>query len=339
MRWGLIGASNIAAQHMIGAFRAAGGEVAAVMSADAARGRAFAAAHDIPRAVDSVDALLGDGGGDGGGDIDAVYISTTNEKHRAQALAAVAAGRHVLCEKPLALTVADARAMVRAAADAGVVFATNHHLRNAGSHLAIKQLIDDGRIGEVLSMRIFHAVLLPEFLRGWRIDNPGAGGGVILDIVVHDADTARFHLGEDPVQVAAFDSEGALGRGVEDSVMSVWRMPSGVMVQAHESFTHPHAGSGLEVHGSAGSIIARGVMTQQPVGEVELRTGGGAEAVEFEPHNLYIRAVKHFMRAVAGEGAPAATGLDGVKSLAVAQAVKLAAVSAAAVTVDYGGDD
>jgi len=336
MRWGLIGASNIAAQHMIGAFRAAGGEVAAVMSADAARGRAFAEAHEIPRVVDSVAALL-DGGGDGD-DVDAVYISTTNEKHCAQAHAAVAAGKHVLCEKPLAMTVADARAMVRAAAEAGVVFATNHHLRNAGSHLAIKQLIDDGRIGEVLSMRIFHAVLLPERLRGWRIDNAAAGGGVILDIVVHDADTARFHLGEDPVQVAAMDSEGAFARGVEDSVMSVWRMPSGQLVQAHESFTHPHAGSGLEVHGSAGSIVARGVMTQQPVGAVELRTGAGAEAVEFSAHNLYIRAATRFMRAVAGSGEPAATGEDGVKSLAVAQAVKLAAVSGAAVTVDYGDD-
>jgi len=332
MRWGLIGASNIAARHMIEAFRAAGGEVAAVFSADAARGRAFAETHDIPRAADSVDDLLA-------ADIDAVYISTTNEKHCAQALAAVAAGKHVLCEKPLALTVADARAMVQAAADAGVVFATNHHLRNAGSHLAIKRLIDDGRIGEVLSMRIFHAVLLPEHLRGWRIDSANAGGGVILDIVVHDADTARFHLGEDPVQVAAMDAEGQFGRGVEDSVMSVWRMPSGALVQTHESFTHPHAGSGLEIHGSAGSIVARDVMTQRPVGEVELRTAAGAEAVEFEPHNLYIRAVTHFMRAVDGDSEPAATGLDGVKSLAVAAAVKLAAVSAATVTVDYGEHD
>lgn len=332
MRWGLIGASNIAAQHMIGAMRAAGGTVAAVFSADAARGRAFAAAHEIPRAATTVDDLLG-GAGD---EIDAVYISTTNEKHPAQARAAVGAGKHVLCEKPLALTVADARGMVRAADLAGVVFATNHHLRNAGSHLAIKRLLDDGRIGEVLSMRIFHAVQLPEPLRGWRIDSAAAGGGVILDIVVHDADTARFHLGEDPAQVAAMDAEGALGRGVEDSVMSVWRMPSGVLVQAHESFTHPHAGSGLEIHGTAGSIVARDVMTQRPVGAVELRTNAGAEAVEFESHNLYIRAVTHFMRAVAGDGEPAATGLDGVKSLAVAAAVKLAAVSGATVAVDYG---
>ena len=83
----------------------------------------------------------------------------------------------------------------------GVVFATNHHLRNAGSHLAIKELIRSGRLGSVRSIRIFHAVMLPPQLQGWRIDNASAGGGVIPDIVVHDADTVRFHLDEDPKEV------------------------------------------------------------------------------------------------------------------------------------------
>jgi 1,5-anhydro-D-fructose reductase (1,5-anhydro-D-mannitol-forming) len=95
----------------------------------------YAAEHGIANGFGDLDALLQ-------GDIDAVYISTTNEKHFPQAMAAIAAGKHVLCEKPLAMTVRDAVTMVRAAADAaGLVFATNHHLRNAGSHLAIRDLI------------------------------------------------------------------------------------------------------------------------------------------------------------------------------------------------------
>ena len=106
LRWGLIGASTIAAQHMIGAIRANGGDVVAVMSASAERAKAFAAKHDIRRSTTDLAALVG------GDDIDAVYISTTNELHRDQALAAADAGKHVLCEKPLALTLADARAIV-----------------------------------------------------------------------------------------------------------------------------------------------------------------------------------------------------------------------------------
>jgi 1,5-anhydro-D-fructose reductase (1,5-anhydro-D-mannitol-forming) len=235
------------------------------------------------------------------------------------------------------MDVADAVTMVHAARDAGVVFGTNHHLRNAGSHIAIRDLIRAGRIGDVLSVRVFHAVSLPPFLRGWRIDNPAAGGGVIPDIVVHDADTVRFHLGEDPADVVAIDGTSGMGNGVEDSVMSVWSMPSGAMVQTHESFTHGFAGTGIEVHGTLGSIIGRNIMTGRPSGEVILRTEAGEDAVAFSDHDLYARSARLFSEAMAGQGAPAADGADGVKSLAVAAAVAKAAKTGARVAVDYGG--
>jgi len=331
MRWGLIGASSIAANHMIGAIRGAGGDIRSVLSSSADRAESYADEHGIPRGLTDLDTLLTED------DLDAVYISTTNEKHFAQAMAAVAAGKHVLCEKPLAMTVTDAVTMVRAAADAGVVFATNHHLRNAGSHIAIREAVQAGRIGTVLSVRVFHAVQLPPFLQGWRIDNPGAGGGVIPDIVVHDADTVRFHLGEDPAEIVAIDGTSGLGQGVEDSVMSVWSMPSGVMVQAHESFTHAFAGTGFEIHGTMGSIFARGVMNQRPMGEITLRTEAGEESLPFADHNLYARAMDQFAAAVRGQGSPAADGVDGVKSLAVAAAVAKAAKTGRRVAVDYGG--
>jgi 1,5-anhydro-D-fructose reductase (1,5-anhydro-D-mannitol-forming) len=321
MRWGLIGASTIAGQHMIGAIRATGGMVAAVVSTTLTRARDFAGQHKIPAAGDALDLVLGDA------TIKAVYISSTNEKHRAQAMAAIAAGKHVLCEKPLAMTVAEAEEMVRAAQGAGVVFATNHHLRCSGSHRAVRDVIRSGRIGRVLSLRLFHAVHLPPHLQGWRIDNPAAGGGVIPDITVHDADVARFLLDETPVSVVAQMGASGMGQGVEDSAMSVWTMPSGAMVMSHESFTHPFAGSGLEVHGTEGSIFARGVMTQQPVGEIALVSAQGRTAVRFPQHDLYIQGVTDFLAAVAGQGAPAATGQDGVASLAVALAVREAALT------------
>ena len=106
----------------------------------------------------------------------------------------------MLCEKPLALTVADAREMVEACRSAGVVMGTNHHLRNAATHRAMRDAIAAGRIGRPLFARVFHAVYLPPHLQGWRIARPEAGGGVILDITVHDADTLRFVLGENPTR-------------------------------------------------------------------------------------------------------------------------------------------
>ncbi len=332
MRWALIGASRIASGHMIDAIRTqSGAEITAVLSSDATRGRDYAQTQGIAAAYTDLDTLLAEA------EVDAVYISTTNEKHHAQALRSINAGKHVLCEKPLAMTVADASEMVRAAEAKGVVFATNHHLRNAGSHLAMREIVTSGGIGDVLSIRVFHAVSLPEVLRGWRIDNPAAGGGVIPDIVVHDADTVRFHLGEDPASVVAKETASGMGDGVEDSVMSVWTMPSGVMVMTHESFTHTHAKTGFEIHGSKGSIVARNVMTQAPAGEIFLTTKDGTNPVPFSDHNLYERSLGLFYQATRGEGRPSADGVDGVKSLAVALAVKEAATTGREVTVDYGG--
>ena len=331
MRWALVGASRIASGHMIDAFRQNGGDIAAVLSSDRARGAQFAEDNGVEASFTDLEAMLGHPG------IDAVYISTTNEKHRAQALAAISAGKHVVCEKPLAMTVADAVEMVNAAEAKGVVFATNHHLRNAGSHLAIRDLIAEGRIGDVLSARVFHAVSLPEQLRGWRINDAAAGGGVIPDIVVHDADTVRFHLGEDPQDVVAIAASSGLGEGVEDSVMSVWTMPSGATVMTHESFTHAYAETGIEFHGTQGSIVARNVMTQRPVGEVWVMDEKGRHAVSYSDHNLYERSMGLFADAVKGVGRPSADGVDGIKSLAVALAVKQAAETGRRVSVDYRG--
>ena len=150
MNWALIGASTIASQHMIGAFRAqAAGDVSWVISGSASRGAEYAREHSIPHSsVEIADALSDP-------DVNAVYISSTNDKHFDQAMAAISAGKHVLCEKPLAMSVADARAMVIAAEKAGVVFATNHHLRCSGSHNVVRDLITSGRIGTMLSARIF----------------------------------------------------------------------------------------------------------------------------------------------------------------------------------------
>ncbi|MER9233332.1 Gfo/Idh/MocA family oxidoreductase [Mesorhizobium sp. M0622] len=329
VRWGLIGASTIARQFMIGAIRAQpDGEIAAVMSSSPERAATYASENRIPAAVSALDTLLKS-------DIDAVYISTTNELHLEQALAAIEAGKHVLCEKPLALTSADARKMVAAARAAGVVLGTNHHLRNAGSHRAMRAAIAAGRIGGPIAARVFHSVYLPENLQGWRITRPDAGGGVVLDITVHDADTLRFVLGDDPVEISAFtQSAGMAAGGLEDGAMCLWRFASGVIAQSHEGFTTKFAGTGFEVHGSEGSLIARDVMTQKPVGSVLLRTATGEEELSFDREDLYARSLRQFHAAIRGEGQPSATGADGVWSLTAAEAALQSARSGKAVATD-----
>jgi 1,5-anhydro-D-fructose reductase (1,5-anhydro-D-mannitol-forming) len=315
--WGLIGASTIAREWMIDAIRRqSGNEIVAVMSADSGRGKAFAEANHIAASYPSVEALLADP------DVDAVYISTTNELHKAQTLAAAAAGKHVLCEKPLALTLDDARQMVAACDKAGVVMGTNHHLRNAASHRRIRELVQSGAIGTPLYARVFHAVYLPPDLQGWRLNRPSAGAGVILDITVHDADTLRFILGSEPVEAVALSQQAGMAEGgLEDGVMAAVRFENNALAQLHDAFTVKFAGTGMEIHGSEGSIVGRDVMTQRPIGRVTLRNAQGETDVPLDHENLYARALRAFVSAIHGEGAPSATGEDGVRSLATALAV------------------
>ena len=131
MRWVLIGASTIAGEWMVGAIRAVGDEVVAVVSGDLQRARAFAAEHGIAHALtDEKDyPALG---------VDAAYISNTNEKHEASTLFAAAHGCHVLCEKPLYTRMAAHARMVRDCQAAGAVLGTNHPLPNNGPNRAIR---------------------------------------------------------------------------------------------------------------------------------------------------------------------------------------------------------
>jgi 1,5-anhydro-D-fructose reductase (1,5-anhydro-D-mannitol-forming) len=330
-KWGLIGASTIAREWVIGAIRATGGEVVSVMSTSAERGRKYADDHGIAKAVTVLEDLVNDPS------IDAVYISTTNELHRDQVFAAARAGKHILCEKPLATSLDDARAMVKVATDAGVVMATNHHLRGAATHRAMRDAIAAGKIGRPLGARVCHAGLLPVHLQGWRLDNPAAGGGVILDITVHDTDALRFVLGDDPVEVVAFGQASGMAKGgLEDATMGAMRFKSGLLAQFHDGFTTPYAVTGFEVHGSEGSLIGRNCMIQKPVGTVTLRTAAGEEELKIEHRNLYENTLLAFGAAIAGTGKPLCTGEDGVWSLATGLAVVESARTGKSVKIEPG---
>src|ERR1700736_5478528 len=316
--WGLLGASDIAKTRMIEAINGQpDSSVVAVMSTSEEWAKSYAAENAIPRYYASVDGLLADP------DVDVVYISTTNERHKAEVTAAAKAGKHVLCEKPLALSMPDAREMLETCEQARVVLGTNHHLRNAVTHRTVRRLIKEGVIGKPLAARVFHAVYLPPRLQGWRLKNPEAGGGVILDITVHDADTLHFALDDDALEVVALSGQQGLSQsGLEDAVMGVIRFRSGLLAQFHDAFTIKNALTGLEIHGTEGSLIAEDVMTQEPQGRVFLQREQKREPIDLgDPVNLYSHQVQHFNAAVKGKGKPCATGEDGVRSLAVATAV------------------
>jgi 1,5-anhydro-D-fructose reductase (1,5-anhydro-D-mannitol-forming) len=317
VRWGFIGASIWARTRMIPAVQAVEDAVAVgVFSTSPERGETVRRETELQRAYRSLEELLADPA------LDAVYVSTTNDLHAEQTIAAARAGKHVLCEKPLALSVEDGIRMQRACAEAGVVLATNHHARGAATIQAMRDLVADDAIGNVIAGRVFHAGLLPEAMRTWRLSRKESGAGVIFDLTVHDIDTVRFLFNDEVADVTAVTAnQGMAQNEVEDSVMGVLRMRGGQLVSFHDAFTVPHAGSGVELHGTTGSLIGRDVMSAEPTGEVLLRRSDKIEQIEIpERWPLYEHAIRCFDAAVCGEGEALASGQDGLASVAVAVA-------------------
>jgi 1,5-anhydro-D-fructose reductase (1,5-anhydro-D-mannitol-forming) len=326
-RWGLIGATTIGKEWMVDAIRQAGGEVVSVYSRDAGRGAAYAAECGISKSTTELRALLAD--------VDAVYIATTNERHHDECLASAAAGRHVLCEKPLATSYRAAEDMVAACRAAGVVMGTNHHLRNAATHRAMRKLIGEGGIGRPLAAHVVHAAALPLHLHGWRLKDAGAGAGAIFDLTVHDADLLRFVLADEPDRISTMSQNGGLAEaGIEDAAMSVIAFRTGLLAQIHDGFTLPYVQTSFAVHGSEGSVIATDCMAQRPGGKVVVRDARGERELPLDQENYYVRGLHAFHAAIVGEGAPSATGEDGLVSLAVTLAARQSAASGQAVAVD-----
>lgn len=311
MKWGLVGASDIAETRMIEAMRQLGHDVVGVMSSSSERGAEFAGRAKLECSTTSLDEMLS-------WDIDAVYISTTNELHAPQAIRAARAEKHILSEKPLAMSAAEAKEMISEAQSHGVVLATNHHLRCAKTHEAIRDLIASGQLGTVYSIQVNHAVSLPDRLRGWRLSDPTKGAGVVLDITVHNLDLVRYLLGEELVSVMAANSNRGFSMpAVPDESLCIFTSESGVLVSTHESFSTPHSETSVEVFGSEGTAFAKNVMSQDPVGEVTLRNAEGARELKIGPgENLYARLLRQFETAVNEGGSPASSGFDGLMSMA-----------------------
>ncbi len=315
MRWALIGASDIAATRVVPALRLSGHEIYGILSSSESRAKEYAREHELAHSTSDLETLLS-------WPIDAVYVSTTNDRHAEQAVASARAGKHVLCEKPLALTIADATRMVEAAREHHVVLATNHHVRAAGTHEKIRGIVRGGDLGEIYLARVGHAVGLSERLRGWRISGERPGSGVVWDILVHNVDTLRADLASDPVEVTSFTSTTSLSSpGVVDLSLCTLRFDNGVLATTSESFAVPFGRTSFEIHGSRGSLVASDVMRQDPIGEIVLTTSTGQRVIEVEDReNLYVKTLRRFEEACAGRGTPYSSGEDGRVAVASALA-------------------
>ena len=198
LRWGVLSTADIGRKKWIPGVRRAPkqrGEVVAIGSRDEATARRVADELGIPRAHGSYEALLADP------EVDAVYIPLPNHLHLEWTLAAAEAGKHILCEKPIALTSGDAQRMVDAASAAGVLLMEAFMYRVHPSWVAVRELIAAGRIGRLQTVQSWFSYYNddPRNIRNLR----DAGGGALMDIGCYSINLSRMLFGAEPERVEA----------------------------------------------------------------------------------------------------------------------------------------
>lgn len=250
--------------------------------------------------------------------VDVVYIATPNGLHAEQALAALKSGKHVLVDKPLALDLNDARAIVDAATDAGVRLGVGFHLRYKATTRAARDAISAGRLGELFYAEMACGAgkgLFP--LRHRRADAALSGGGTLLHQGVHAVDLVAF-LADQPVAevTCMIDTPGA-----EDVFVGSCRLADGTLANIASHSRRAGTRPDWTVFGTKGWLDARGGTSPAPDDTLDLHSDDGTSRLATSTTSAYVTEVAAFSDAVVSGTEPIASGLDGLRAVAVADAL------------------
>ncbi len=326
--WGIIGPGRIADTAMAPAVNALpGNRLAAVVSRDRARAEAFAQKHNAAHAYTDYAEMLRDPG------VDVVLITTPNALHADQAVAAARARKHVLCDKPLATSVADAARVVQACRTAGVRLGINFQTRHLACFAEAKRVIDAQEIGTVLVVQL-EMSSGGGALRGWRADPALAGLGSVNNIAVHAYDLLRYLLGSEVTEVMAMFDTGRTGQ-LETLALALLRFENGTMAYVNANQKTPHYQADIDIYGTAGRIVGDHLTRPGLDGELRVLTERGETVTPYSTADAYRRAVADFADAVLHERDPRASGLDGLRSVQLTEAIARSAREGALVEVRY----
>jgi predicted dehydrogenase len=291
---------------------------------DVARGQAKAAAWGTTFEPDLDAALRGS---------DAVIVCAENARHRELTLAAARAGRDALCEKPLATTVEDAREMVRACQEAGVLLGTAFPVRQSGAICALRDAVRSGALGRVLMIRGTNRGTNPG---GWFVDKALSGGGALTDHTVHIVDAIRFVTGEEITSVyAEADTLVYPDLGVEDCGLLIMTLSGGGIASLDPSWSRPNQAFPIwgdvtmQVTGTNGvatfDYLAQHTMLYRNSAVRAAQIGWG------EDGNALL--IADFVDAVRDGRSPLASGEDGLRAVEVVRAAYASIASGQPVAV------
>jgi 1,5-anhydro-D-fructose reductase (1,5-anhydro-D-mannitol-forming) len=272
------------------------------------RARQFADRYAIPHSFSDQAELLARR------DVNLVYVGNHPRHHASSVQAALRAGKHVLCEPPLALSVEEARQLAELADRVDLLLAVNHTHRADAAIVTLQGLLHNDAAGDILGGRVQNTLLLGLPQQTWRLR--ALGGGVLFDRSLHSLDLLRFLCADEIAEVFAVEGKRIWGAEVEEDVVMIVRMARrGVSFTVHDSFIIPHTPTSIEVYGAQSTLTAwrclgegKSVLWSQRAGEQQTLA-----LREFIPLQESVAAMH---RAATGSGQPVANAHDAVQGLA-----------------------
>jgi predicted dehydrogenase len=296
LRWGVLGTAHIN-RLLIPAIRATGrSAVHAVASRSAERAAAYAAEWDIPRGFAAYDALLHSA------DVDIVYVPLPNSLHVPWTIRALECGKHVLCEKPLALAPSDVDRVADAASRSGRVATEGFMYRHHAMTLRVQELLANGTIGGLRSIDgLFTYSRSRE--RDVRLD-PELGGGALWDVGCYPVSYANLIAGAAPESVRASQQLGSTG--VDEEFAGTISYANGVVANIHASFRADYRTS-IRLTGSDGAIEIDRPFRPDPSDHLRIVRGGSVERVDVAGSPMFVDEVRDMEDAALGVRAPRLT--------------------------------
>jgi 1,5-anhydro-D-fructose reductase (1,5-anhydro-D-mannitol-forming) len=323
IKWGIVGGGDIAQRNVVPALALAeGAELVSVMSRRIESAQAFAQKNALDGAYDSLDAMLADPR------LDAVYIATPNGLHAEHAIAAARAGKHVLCDKPMALDVAECENMIAACERSdvrlGVVFQNRYH----PAHIEAKRQVQTGALGELQYGSAQLCVGRPRgHWRGWRLDPAIAGSGAIVGQALHPIDILRFLMDSEVVEVQAMTDRSPPERPVDDMSYTLLRFANGVHATVVAGTVVPRSANDVLLYGSGGKIVCSGTLgSQAPGARQHLAVDCDAQLLGRD-HSAstsvarFASMIEDFNSCIREHREPAISGRNGLQMVKIANAV------------------
>ena len=296
--------------------------LAALVSGDPAKARRVAAEHRIPeRSIYSYETFdqIRDNP-----DVDIVYVVLPNSMHAEYTIRAARAGKHVLCEKPMANTAAECEAMIAACRNAGRKLMIGYRSHFEPHNLHAMRLAREGAVGRRRFVQSEHGFPIGDPGQ-WRLKRRLAGGGSLMDIGIYSVQALRYMAGEEPVSVSARETTDRTDprfREVEDRIDFTFLFPSGLIGHGFSSYSSNH--NHLRLTGEAGWIDMEPATTYSGQRMHVLRAGQGAELVRSPPGaaaNQFVGQLDHMAECVRSGREPIVPGEEGLRDLRLIEAI------------------